>query len=59
MVTEIEDKEMKEASFEPLFKQTLSTWDIGKALHFSNSGELQNNMWTELQKKWIISSAAK
>jgi hypothetical protein len=50
---------MREAPFELLFKQTIAIWDTGKALKFSDSGELHNNMWAELQKKWITSTFRK
>lgn len=59
LVKEVEEKEMREASFELLFKQTLAIWDIGKALNCSDSGEPHNIMWAELQKKWNISTARK
>jgi len=59
LVKEVEEKEMRDASFELLFKQTLAIWDIGKALNYSDSGELHHSMWAELQNKWVISNAAK
>ncbi|MGD9159762.1 MAG: hypothetical protein PVG39_15210 [Desulfobacteraceae bacterium] len=36
LVKDVEEKEMREASFELLFKQTLAIWDIGKALNFTD-----------------------
>ncbi len=59
LVKDVEEKEMREASFELLFKQTLAIWNIGKALNYSDSGESHHNMWAELQKKWIISTIQK
>jgi hypothetical protein len=59
LVKEVEEKEMRDASFELLFRQTLAIWDIGKALNYSDSGESYNNMWAELQKKWVISTFQK
>lgn len=59
LVKDVEEKEMREASFELLFKQTLAIWDIGRALNFADSREPDNYMWADLQKKWIISNAGK
>jgi hypothetical protein len=57
LVKEIEEREMREATFELLFKQTLSIWDIGKSLHFFHQARPSDYIWADLQKKWIKSHA--
>jgi hypothetical protein len=59
LVKEVEENEMRQASFELQFKQTLAIWDIGKALNFTDSKKPSNYMWADLQNKWIISNARK
>jgi hypothetical protein len=63
LVAEIEKQEIKEAPFELLMKQTLSIWDMSKALGFdkrSDSSEeilTSGNLWLTLHKRWNRSHA--
>ena len=52
LVAEIEEREIVRASFELLFKQTLSIWDIGKSLGFSAHDRPSNPLWNQLQRKF-------
>ena len=52
LVTEIEEDEIRNSSFEFLLQQTLSIWDIGKSLGFYDQDDLPNPSWAELQRKW-------
>lgn len=55
LVREMEDKEIREAQFDLMFKQTIAIWDIGRTLNFFNETETSEFTWSELQKKWINS----
>jgi hypothetical protein len=52
LVGEVEAREIKTASFELLFQQTLSIWDIGRSLGFSTHDTPSNPLWPKLQLKW-------
>ncbi len=58
-VKEIEEKELRDASFELLFRQTLSIWDIGRTLDFFTSYPPSEHVWSVFQKKWIDAHARK
>ena len=53
LVKEREDQEMREATFDLLFKQTLSVWDIGRSLSLYDESQASEYVWSDLQKKWI------
>ncbi len=55
VVKEKEDQEVREASFDLLFKQTLSVWDISNSLDLPKEIEVPVFKWSDLQKKWIKS----
>ena len=52
LVADVEEQEIRNASFELMLKQTFSIWDIGRSLRFSERDELPNPLWPQLQKKW-------
>ena len=58
LVAEVEKREIKEAPFELLVKQTLAIWDMGKALGFDeHTGRSEDilttrNLWLTLHKRW-------
>lgn len=51
LVSEVEENEIRWASFELLLQQTCSIWDIGKSLGFSTN-DTPNLLWIQLQRKW-------
>ena len=55
LVKEKEDQEMREAPFDLLFKQTLSIWDMSRALSLFYESQQSEYLWSDLQKKWIKS----
>ena len=57
LVKEKEDQEMREAPFDLLFKQTLSIWDMSRALSLFYESQPSEYLWSDLQKKWIKSHA--
>jgi hypothetical protein len=52
LVAEVEEQEIRNASFELLFKQTLSIWEIGRSLGFPDQDKPSNPLWIQLQRKW-------
>ena len=57
LVAEIENREIREAPPELLFKQTVSIWEIARSLGFFEQQEVPNTLWSQLQKKWIATHA--
>ena len=57
IVNKFEEQEVRDASSDLLFKQTLSMWDIGSSLDFSEDVTPFNSEWSTLQKAWIRSNA--
>ena len=52
LVAAVESKEIKNASFELMMKQTFAIWDIGRLMQFFPEDELPNTLWFQLQIKW-------
>jgi hypothetical protein len=59
LVKEVEDREIQEAPFDLLFKQTLSIWDLGRSLDFFSYKDTPESIWPYLQQKWIKANAGK
>jgi hypothetical protein len=59
LVKEVEDREIQDAPFDLLFKQTLSIWDIGRSLDLFGYKETSESDWAYLQKTWIKSNVGK
>ncbi len=57
LVAEAENREIREASTELLLKQTFSIWEIARSLNFFEKHEMQNTLWSQLQRKWINNHA--
>jgi len=52
LVADVEAKEIRNASFELMMKQTFAIWDIGRSMQFFNQDELPVSLWPQLQIKW-------
>jgi hypothetical protein len=52
LVADVESKEIRNASFELMMKQTLAIWGIGRLMPFSAQDEQPNPLWFQLQIKW-------
>jgi hypothetical protein len=52
LVADVKKREIRNASFELMLKQTFAVWDIGRSLRFFNQDELPNPLWSQLQIKW-------
>lgn len=52
LVADVESKEIRNASFELMMRQTFAIWDIGRLMQFSAQNEQPNPLWFQLQIKW-------
>jgi len=52
LVADVESKEIRNASFELMMKQTFAIWDIGRLMQFFAQDEQPNPLWIRLQIKW-------
>jgi hypothetical protein len=52
LVAEVEEQEIRNASFKLLLQQSFSVWDIGKSLGFLDRDDPPNPLWVRLQRKW-------
>lgn len=52
LVADVEAKEIRNASFELMMKQTFAIWDIGRSMQFFSQDELPDRLWPLLQIKW-------
>jgi hypothetical protein len=52
LVADVESKEIRNASFELMMKQTFAIWDIGRLMSFSAQDKQPNPLWFRLQIKW-------
>jgi hypothetical protein len=52
LVADANKREIRNASFELMLKQTFAVWDIGRSLRFFSQDELPNPLWSQLQIQW-------
>jgi len=52
LVAEVEEQAIRNASFKLLLQQTVSIWDIGRSLGFTDQDEPHSPLWVKLQRKW-------
>jgi hypothetical protein len=57
LVKTVEEEELRNSSFDLLFTQTLSIWDISNSLNFNNNTNTNDSTWSTLQKTWIRANA--
>ena len=53
LVKQREAEEMKNAPIELLIRQTISIWEIARALNFQHTSEPPDRTWQILQRKWL------
>lgn len=53
LVKQLEDEELEKAPLELMIQQTLSVWEMARALGFQNSPETPDLTWQTLQRKWL------
>lgn len=59
LVEKVEAKELKDAPFELMLKQTISIWDMSRTLQFTSYHQQDNNLWSQLQKELLVNNASK
>jgi hypothetical protein len=52
-VEQREAEEMKNAPVDLLIRQTISIWEIARALNFQHPSEPPDRTWQTLQRKWL------
>jgi len=59
LLAETESREIQEAPFELLLKQTFSIWEMANSLDLLKQGEMPDTMWSQLQTAWLKDYAKK